>query len=152
MNKAFVREPEDDGQAFCPRCGNLGVAVFNGPMDTHINASHRPSMGDRAWFCRSGRCEIAYFIPDGNVVTVDQLNGPIFPKDLDAPLCSCFGLTYEEVEADLQEGTPTRIRALLARSKTPEARCATLAPDGRCCMAGVQELYLRLRSKNQEPR
>jgi hypothetical protein len=149
MNKAFVREPEDDGNAFCPRCGARGTQVWNGPMDTHIQTAFRTAMGDRAWFCPTTHCEVAYFIPEANRVTTDQLNGPIYPKDLDAPVCSCFGLSYEDVEADLNEGTPTRIRELLARSRSPEARCATLAPDGQCCMTAVQELYLRLRNKTR---
>ena len=29
MNKAFVREPDFDGRAFCPRCGALGLPVVS---------------------------------------------------------------------------------------------------------------------------
>jgi len=147
MNKAFVREPEDDGSAFCPKCGTRGIPVWNGPMDTHIRQDARPRMGDRAWFCNSPRCGVAYFIPEGPIISVDELNASVYPKDLDAPLCACFGLTYDDVEADVRDGHPIRVRELLAKSKSPQARCATLASDGRCCMTAVQELYLRLRSR-----
>jgi len=49
---------------------------------------------------------------------------------------------------DVREGTPTRIRAVLARSQAGEARCHMLAADGRSCMGALQELYMRLRSQS----
>jgi len=81
------------------------------------------------------------------IVVAEELNDPIYPKDLDAPMCACFGLTYDDVEDDVRDGQPTRIRQLLAKSQSPAARCQALAADGRCCMAAVQELYMRLRSQ-----
>ncbi|MCC6491871.1 MAG: hypothetical protein IT424_02500 [Pirellulales bacterium] len=146
MNKAFVREPEFNGRAFCPRCGALGVPVEHGPLDRHIRAASRSKLGDFAWFCGYARCEAAYFNLFDAVVLTDELNAPVYPKDLNAPICACFGLGYDEVEADAQEATPRRIRELLAKSKSPEARCAALAADGRSCMSAVQELYLKLRA------
>jgi len=75
----------------------------------------------------------------------EELTQPVYPKNFDAPLCACFGFQYDDVEADVRDGVPTRIRELLAKSKTPEAHCQSLAADGRCCMATVQELYMKLR-------
>jgi hypothetical protein len=89
---------------------------------------------------------VTYFNLFEAVVTADELKAPVYPLDLDAPMCACFGLTYDDVEADVQDGTPVRIRELLAKSKSPEARCEAIAADGRCCMGAVQELYMRLRS------
>jgi len=146
MNKAFVKEPEFDGRAFCPRCGTLGVPVGEGPLDAHIRPESRMKMQDVAWFCGFARCEVTYFNIFEAVVMVDELKSSVYPKDLDAPICACFGLTYDDVEADLTEPQPTRIRALLAKSKTAAARCHTLAVDGQCCMKTVQELYMKLRS------
>ncbi len=102
-------------------------------------------MHDAAWFCNFPRCDVAYFNEFEGVVLVDELKTPIYPKELDAPICPCFGFTYDDVEADVQDAQPSRIRELLAKSKSSEARCATLAPDGRCCMSTVQELYMKLR-------
>jgi hypothetical protein len=147
MNKAFVREPEDDGRAYCPRCRSLGIAVDAGPLDAHVRTESRAKLRDDAWFCNFPRCEVAYFTQFDAVVTIDELQGPVYPKDVSAPLCPCFGFTYDDVEADVKEGTPTRIRALLAKSKSPDARCRTLAADGRCCLTTVQELYMKLRSR-----
>ena len=147
MNKAFVREPDSDGRVYCPRCNMLGVPVGDGPLDTHIRPKSRAKMQDAAWYCGFPRCEVVYFNEFEAVVTVDELNAPVYPKELDAPICACFGLRYDDVEADVHDVQPTRIRKLLARSKSPEARFALLAADGRCCMPVVQELYLKLRAR-----
>jgi Zinc binding domain len=147
MNKAFVREPESDGRAFCPRCGNLGLPVGAGPLDRYIRAESRAKMQDAAWFCNFPRCEVAYFNEFQEVVLANELIGPVYPKDFDAPMCACFGFKYEDVESDVHDGTPTRTRQLLAKSKTPEAHCQSLAADGRCCMASVQEIYMKLRAQ-----
>ncbi len=145
MNKAFVREPDFDGRAFCPRCGALGLPVEHGPLDAHIRPESRNKLGDSAWFCAFLRCDVAYFNLFEAVVLVEELQGPIYPYNLSAPICACFGLSYDDVEADVRDGVPARIRALLAKSKLPDARCESLAADGRCCMTAVQELYMRLR-------
>jgi hypothetical protein len=147
MNKAFIREPEDDGRAFCPRCRSLGVPVEAATLDTHIRRESRGKMHDSAWFCAFPRCDVAYFNLFDAVVTMDELRAPVYPYDVNAPICACFGLTYDDVEADVEEGTPTRIRELFAKSKTPGARCEVLAADGRSCIGAVQELYMRLRSQ-----
>ena len=143
MNKAFVREPDFDGRATCPRCGSLGTAVGNATLDQHVRKHVRRRMGDSGWFCDFGRCEVAYFDLFDRTVLVNELLTLVYPKD-DAPICACFGFTLEDIEADVAEGTPTRIRELLAKSKSHDARCHTLAANGRCCMGEVQKLYMRL--------
>ena len=76
-------------------------------------------------------------------VGIDDLQTPVYPKDATAPICACFGFTLEDIEADVRQGTPVRIRELLAKSKSSDARCETRAADGRCCMREVQRLYMR---------
>jgi Zinc binding domain len=147
MNKAFVREPEDDGRAFCPRCGTLGAPVHDGPLDTHIRPESRAKVLDVAWFCGFYRCDVAYFNQFGAVVLMEELKAPVYPYDATAPICACFGLTYDDVESDAREATPKRIRAVLTRIKAGEAQCHSLAADGRSCMGALQELYMRLRSR-----
>lgn len=145
MNKAFIREPDFDGRAFCPRCGSLGLPVEHGPLDVHIRPESRAKLGDTGWFCNYPRCDVAYFNLFDAVVLRDELTAPVYPFDLDAPICACFGLNYDDVEADVRDDVPRRIRELLAKSKSPAARCEAVAADGRCCMPAVQELYMRLR-------
>ncbi|MBP85484.1 MAG: hypothetical protein CMJ64_02015 [Planctomycetaceae bacterium] len=143
MNKAFVREPEFDGRAYCPQCGSLGSQVTSTPLDRHIREEFRQRMGDSAWFCSYAQCAVAYFDLFASVVTADELRQPVYPKDPDAPICACFGFRVGSIEADVQDGTPTRIRELLEKSKSPDARCGELAADGQCCMREVQRLYMR---------
>ncbi len=151
MNKAFVREPEFDGRAYCPLCGTLGIPVGSGPLDTHIRPEARARMQESAWYCSYARCDVAYFNLLESVVRIEELRAPVYPYDLDAPICACFGLTYDDVEADVQEGEPARIRQLLAKSQSSDAQCQTRAADGTCCMREVQKLYLTLRSKSLPP-
>jgi hypothetical protein len=148
VNKAFVREPDDDGRAFCPRCGTLGAPVGSGPLDTHIGSESRAKMLDGAWFCGFHRCDVAYFNQFGAIVQMEELRAPVYPYDASAPICACFGVTYDDVVADVDDGTPTRIREVLAKSKAGKSLWHTLAADGRSCMGAVQELYLRLRSQS----
>ncbi len=145
MNKAFVREPEFDGRAYCPRCGSLGLAVTAPTLDALITEPARGRLTDSAWFCEYARCDVVYFNLFESVVTVDELQRPVYPKDPAAPICACFGFSHADIEADVADAEPHRIRALLARSKSPEAHCRTAAPSGRCCMTEVQRLYMRLR-------
>jgi hypothetical protein len=147
LNKAFVREPDDDGRAFCPRCGTLGVPVNGSALDTHIMPESRAKMVDAAWFCGFYRCDVAYFNLFGGVVLANELKAPVYPKDANAPICACFGLTYDDVLADVDEEKPVRIRDVLAKSKAGEAECHRLAASGQSCMGALQELYMRLKSQ-----
>ena len=146
MNKAFVREPDSDSRVLCPRCGTLGIAVGSGPMDTHIQESVRSRMADSAWYCGHANCDVVYFNMFEQFVLVNELRTPVYPYDIDAPICACFGLTWEDVDADSRDNTPLRIRQLLTKSKSPDARCQLLAVDGQCCIRDVQQLYLKLHS------
>ena len=100
-------------------------------------------MGDSAWFCGFSTCDVAYFDLFESIVAVDELQSAVYPKEADAPICACFDFTLEDIEADVREGTPTRIRDLLAKSKSSDAHCHTLAVDGRCCISEVQRLYMK---------
>ncbi len=86
-----------------------------------------------------------YFDTFERVTTVDQLRYPVWPKDPEAPLCSCFGLTRDDVEQDIHERGVQRVRAVIEKAKSPEARCQSLAPDGHSCVAEVQRYYMKLR-------
>ena len=143
MNKAFVREPDFDGQAYCPRCGGLGVPVGEPTLDFQLPGELRRRLGDSAWFCEFPRCDVVYFDLFETTVVTDEFEHPVYPKDAAAPICACFGFSWDELDADLEEGTPTRIRALLEKSKSPAADCQRRACDGRCCMREIQRLYMK---------
>lgn len=144
MNKAFVRE-SDATDVLCPRCGGAGESVIRAAFETHVPADLRRPLAASVYFCPTPSCPVAYFDAFEATVTADALTRPVHPKDPAAPLCACFGLTAEDVAADVDEGTPTRIRGLLARSKTDAARCEELSATGRSCIAEVQRCYIKLR-------
>ena len=143
MNKAFVREPELNGRAYCPQCGSLGTPVDRETLDHHVQQQSRSRLADSAWFCDFSRCDVGYFDQFERFVAVNELRSSVYPKDAEAPICACFGFSLEDIESDVREGTPTRIRELLAKSESSDAQCLTLAADGRCCMREVQRLYMR---------
>lgn len=147
MNKAFVREPEDTGQAYCPRCRSLGIAVQEATLTAQLKPEALAELSDTAWFCPFPTCEVAYFDLFERVATIDKLVAPVYPKDPQAPICPCFGFTTDEIEADLAENGVQRTRALVARAKSAEARCQTASPTGQSCVAEVQRYYMKRRGE-----
>jgi hypothetical protein len=145
MNKAFVKEPEQTGDATCPRCGSLGTAVTEITLDAQLPADKRRAIGEVGWFCPYAACSVVYFDLFERVVTVESLPKSVWPKDPEAPICGCFGLTREDIEADLAEGGVRRVRAVVARAKSAEARCATCAVSGQSCIGEVQRYYMQRR-------
>ena len=144
MNKAFVREQDSDIR-HCPRCGSLGQSVGSETLNHWLPADTRDELGDRAMYCPLASCPTAYFDQFERMVGVAQLQRLPWPKSMDAPLCTCFGLTADDIDADIDEGGVDRVRAVVERSKTPEARCQTLAANGQCCVAEVQRYYFKHR-------
>jgi len=144
MNKAFVREPDAD-DVFCPRCQSLGETVLASACAAATTEDQRKRLADRVFFCPAASCPVAYFDALESTIEAASLLKPVYPKDVSAPLCACFGLKLEDVEDDIAEGTPRRIRELLAKSKSPAAHCTTASPTGKCCMQEVQRIYFKLR-------
>ncbi len=149
MNKAFVREPDSDARVPCPGCKSPGSAVGNGPVEIYVPAELRIQLLDAAWCCENALCEVVYFNMFEQTVRVAELTCSVYPYDINAPICACFGFTYDDCEADVREGQPTRIRSLLAKSQSPEAKCAAIAANGQCCMKEVQRLFMKLRSDSR---
>ena len=123
MNKAFVREPDDTGERNCPACGSLGVPVGRETWQLHVVEAAANALADTAYFCPFARCDVAYFDMFERTVGTGDLQHPVYPKDPQAPICACFGLTAEDVEADIREGGVSRVKALIekARARRPVA-------------------------------
>jgi hypothetical protein len=144
MNKAFVRE-SDSTDVLCPRCQAAGVETPRVTVESYVAPEARRALAATAYFCPTPTCPVAYFDAFEAIVAAQDLTRPVYPKDPTAPLCGCFGLTQEDVQADVDEGVPRRIRELLAKSKSSEARCEVASPTGRCCLPEVQKAYFKLR-------
>jgi hypothetical protein len=114
-------------------------------IQSYLPPGKAPPVADPANFCPSPHCEVAYFDAFERVILTGDLAKPVYPKDPDAPLCACFGLSRQDVEQDVREGVVTRVKAILEKAASPEARCAQMAANGQSCAAYVQKYYLQCR-------
>jgi hypothetical protein len=143
MNKAFVREPDPTDALHCPRCGSLGILVRGETLDAQIRPERRSQLGASGYFCEYNECQVAYFDQFERCVMVGDCHSALFPKDLHAPICACFGFTSDEIDADIGEGGVNRTRAAVARAKGPGTSCLTKSPHGQSCVAAIQRYYVR---------
>jgi hypothetical protein len=146
MNKAFVKE-QDSTEGRCPRCGSPGSVVYHETLRAHLPDEALEHLTESAFFCGQPRCPVVYFDLFDRTVEESAVKTPVYPKDPVAPLCACFGLTREDIEEDIREGTVARTRACIERAKSPEARCATASPSGQSCIAEVQRYYMKMRAE-----
>lgn len=144
MNKAFVKEQDSD-EGRCPKCGSPGAVVFQETLKAHLAPEMLQHLTDTAFFCGQPRCSVVYFDLFDRVVEEPAVKTPVYPKNPEAPLCACFGLTRDDVEQDIREGGVARTRACVNRAKSAEARCALASPSGQSCIAEVQRYYMKLR-------
>jgi len=144
MNKAFVREPEDDGNR-CPRCGSLGLPVGQATLHAQLPEAAAAVFAGSAFYCAYPACPVAYFDRLEQTVLAALLRRPAYPKKSDAPLCACTGLTAGDLEADFRDGTTARIKELISRAESTPERCVLEAPDGRPCASEARKLWMRLR-------
>jgi hypothetical protein len=145
VNKAFVREPDHTAD-YCPRCGVKGEPVGRETIQNYLPPEKWRSLADPANFCSSPACDVVYFDAFERVALVDDLTKPAYPKNPDAPICACFGLTRKDVEQDVEEGVVTRVKAIIEKAKSPDARCAQMAANGQSCIANVQKYYMQCRN------
>ncbi len=146
MNKAFVKESEEHGDR-CPSCGSHGIAVFQKTLAAYLRADQLAQICDSASFCPHETCPVAYFDRFERTIPADELQEPVYPKDPQAPICPCFGLTVVDIEAEVEAGSVERLKAHLQRAQSDEACCSTKSPSGQACVAAVQKCYMKLRGQ-----
>ncbi len=142
MNKAFVREPDHTAD-YCPRCGSKGEPVGGKTLKSFLTDQQRRAITESANFCPSPECEVIYFDSFERKVLAADIQRPVYPKDLTAPICACFGLTREDIEQDVREGIRTRVKAIIEKANSPDACCRTMAANGKSCIAYVQRYYMQ---------
>lgn len=152
MNKAFVREPDPPKNLRCPQCEAIGLPVGGATLAEHVPSAHRKHLSEAdACFCPNPKCLVGYFDAFAQSIPVDHLHRGVYPKDPDAPICSCFSLAARDVIHDARIGNPEGVRMLISRSRAREAICRVRSPDGRCCIGEVQQLYLKHAHDPNEP-
>jgi len=145
VNKAFCREP-DAQPPRCPGCGADGAPVIAATVAAHVAAGAADRLGEPVFCCVTEACSVAYFDLFERSIPVAEAHGFFWPKDPTGPLCACHGLTCDDVDADVAEGEPRRVRAVVQHAGSADARCSDVAADGRSCLARVQREYMRRRS------
>lgn len=146
MNKAFMREP-DATDEMCPRCAAAGIPVQRATLRGQLQESAWNAIADPANFCPTPTCDVAYFDGFGRVTLTTDLRRPVYPKDPQAPLCACFGLTRDDIDQDVAEGGVARTRACVQRAQSAEARCVECSATGRSCVADVQRYFMQSRQR-----
>jgi hypothetical protein len=91
---------------------------------------------------------VAYFDLLERTISAAAAHGLPWPKDPAGSLCGCHGLTVDDVDADLAEGAPTRVKAVVQLAGQAGAECVIKSPDGRPCVARVQRHYMRRRAES----
>lgn len=147
MNKAFLREP-DQTDSRCPACDAVGQSVGPQTLSAQLPPELRRRFAESASFCRTESCPVVYFDDFGARVERSELRRLIPIKDIDAPLCACFGLTRDDIEQDVAEGTVTRTKAIVLKAQAPDARCSTESPNGRPCLPEVQGYFMRCKNRH----
>ncbi len=115
-------------------------------LQAHLTADALRNLASSAFFCPYPTCEVLYFDAFERHVAVEAVLKPVYPKDPDAPICGCFGLTPDDIERDLDEGSVTRVKELLAKAKSPAAHCRTAAASGQSCVPEVQRYFMQRRA------
>jgi len=143
MNKAFCKEPDSSLPPRCPRCESDGVPVAAETLAAHLQPIAAETLSEPTYWCATDTCPVAYFDLLERTVAVGEASGVYWPKDPDGPLCCCHGLSVDDVDTDIAEGAPTRVRTVVQKAGQPGAACAIKSPDGRSCVARVQRYYMR---------
>ena len=146
MNKAFCKEPDSTAPPRCPACGTEGTQVAAETLSAHVAPAAAAALAEPAFFCGGDTCSVAYFDLLERTISAAAAHGLPWPKDPAGSLCGCHGLTVDDVDRDLAEGVPTRVREVVRKAGEPGAACATKSADGRSCVARVQRYYMKRRA------
>ena len=145
MNKAFVREIDTSSDTRCPVCGSLGTPVLRQTLEAHLLPAGYSIFSDTAVFCDYPPCEVAYFDHLQRTAGISLLRHPVYPKDLNAPICGCFGFGEAEIEQDVAENTNRRVKEMWHKANSAEACCSLNAANGQSCLPMIQRYFLKLR-------
>jgi len=145
VSRAFIKEPEAP-EPSCPSppgCGGVGVPVSRVTLEARLRPEAAARFAGAGYFCPDPVCAVAYFDAAGERALREEMVAPAWPKNQGAPLCACFRVAREAFEDFGRRGDKAAMRDFLARTESPEARCASCAADGRCCAPEARRVFLR---------
>ena len=145
MNKAFVKDPEP-AEPRCPApdgCEGIGTPVTRTTLLAHLPEDTARSFAESSFHCGNPNCEVVYFDAWGTTALKPALRSLAYPKNPTAPVCPCFGISAREIREDAEAGRKDRVRDLLAKAESPDARCETASPSGASCVLEIRRLFLK---------
>jgi hypothetical protein len=131
----------------CPVCSALGVACA-GPtrvpeitLASLVRPEHHAGLpAGSVYFCPQPECDAVYFDLEGHVVHKAQLAVRVWQKerDLDVPVCYCFGHTARAIVEDARRHPrPTIPDGIREKIRAGLCECDRKNPRGTCCLGDV---------------
>jgi len=145
MNKAFMKEPDAPKPA-CPMpkgCGSPGVPVSTATVAAQLSPEAAQEFSSDVFYCANPGCPVGYFDQWGHVVPAEDLRTSAWPKDPDAPICSCLGVTADRIIEDALEGNRDTVLRIIEEARKEDAACETRSPEGCSCETRVRRLFLQ---------
>lgn len=134
--------------AKCPECGADGQSVQTVTLKHMVKPELLEAVTKPNFlFCRSPKCDVIYFHPDGERITKTDVRVRIGLKEVEDPvqICYCFGFTEamarEEIELSGKCTIPERIATEM---KAERCACEVRNPQGSCCFANVTKVVKKL--------
>lgn len=140
-NRTDNSEIENRNQT-CPGCDNKGKIVKPITLRS-ILTEEAQAVADLEGFrfCRTPRCDVAYYRDGGDTFMISDVRVPIGQKQTDASrtICYCFEHTAGEIERDVKAtGSSAIPEAIAAKCKQGLDRCPETNPQGSCCLGNVK--------------
>lgn len=143
-------KPARKQNAFCPKCGKLGIRVSLEPVKFLVEEASRVR-GDVYFLCETRGCDTVYFDEKGDRILRSELRVRIGAKETQTPhlVCYCFFHTEEAVEAEIRihgkTTIPDRIRAEIDAGT---CECKVRNPRGKCCLGEVMRVVKKYEAAN----
>ncbi|OKH20932.1 putative iron-sulfur cluster-binding metallochaperone [Chroogloeocystis siderophila] len=136
--------PVRSHQRICPNDGTKGKPVELITLKSLLIGAALEKLDPQSTytFCPSSNCSVVYFSNTGQTFTTVELKVPVFQKDSNEqiPSCYCFDWSRQRIREEIEQtGTSTAVASITAHIKAKRCGCEVNNPQGVCCLANVQQ-------------
>ena len=144
--------------SLCPVCGQKGRSVQIFTIRSLLKEQLSSAILNEDYsFCLNPECNTVYFsATKDSIFQKHDLKIRVGLKEKTQPrtLCYCFGITIEDVHAEIREKGKSTIESDISEKvEAGLCHCEDANPEGRCCLgrvsAAVKEAY-RMQGDNDE--
>ncbi len=132
----------------CPACRQKGKPVHGQTVKTLLSVSLRAVHDVEYLFCRTQRCPIVYFTPDGSqTFSTEDVRVRVYQKEPDTEsvfVCYCFRHTVGEVRAASSERRAAIVDDVNQGIQAGQCACEVRNPQGSCCLGNLRGLVKRV--------